>query len=172
MSMKSRQISAGIRACLVAAAVAFLLSGCGKDVSVSFDSAEGLTKKQVEHTITEQTDAYGVDAENQADQIYDSAKEKGANGFDSLMETTENIMQGNVKSINLQTLTKNGLYYFLVAKQYLYSHFIKVMFVWWVTVILLALFFRLKNRATEKAILVVMGLGGTLALVIIVFSPI
>lgn len=156
---------------MVCLAVA-LLAGCGKNVSVSFDSADGLTKKQLESTIGEQTDEFGADAEAQTDQIYDTVKEKGSNGFDSLMETTDDILQGKAHHINLQKLTKNGLYYFLVVKQYLYEHFIKVMFVWWTIVGLSALFFRLKNRATEKAIITVLGFGGTITMVIIVFSPI
>lgn len=152
--------------------VLLLLGGCGKSVSVSFDSADGLTKKQIENEIRKQTDDYGDDAQDQADKIYDSAAEKGLSGYDSLIQKTEDIVQGKASGIDLTKLTKSGLYYFLVVKQYLYNHFLKVLAVLWLVVGMLMLFFWQKNKAAAKAILTVFGFGVTIFLAILIFSPI
>lgn len=148
------------------------LSGCGSQSSVSFDSAEGLTKQQIKNEISEQTDDYGEDAKEQADEIYDAASEKSRNGVDSLIQSVQDVAQGKTKGVNVSKLTKNGLYYFLVIKQYLYEHFIKVLFILWLVVGLLVLFFRLKNKAAAKAVITVLGFGVSIFLAIVVFSPI
>lgn len=160
------------KVCVIIVITAVLLVGCGKEVSVSFDSADGLTKKQIENSISEQTNNYGDDAQKQADEIYNSAKEKGISGYDSLMETTDNILQGKTKSIDFSKLAQNGLYYFLVIKQSLYDHFFSILVTWWMIVGLFAVFYRQRNKATEKAVITVFGFGVTIAIIVIILSPI
>lgn len=164
-----RQVRKGI---IVVMLVGIFTAGCGRNVSVSFDSADGLTQKQLENALGEQTDTYGDDAKDQADQIYDGAKEKSLSGYDSLMQTTDDILHGKTRGVDFAKLTKNGLYYFLVVKQYLYNHIIKVLVIHWLIVGLLAFFFRFKNRAAEKTVLSILGFGGTIIILAIVFSPI
>lgn len=157
---------------LLAVLMGLVLSGCGSQTSVSFDSADGLTKQQIKNEIAEQTDDYGGEAKEQADEIYDVASEKSQDSIDSLVQSAQDITQGKTKGVNVSKLTKNGLYYFLVIKQYLYEHFFKVLLLLWVVVGLLVLFFRLKNKAAAKAVITVLGFGVTIFLAIVVFSPI
>lgn len=145
---------------------------CGSQTSVSFDSADGLAKQQIKNEISEQTAEYGENASDQADEIYDAASEKSRNSIDSLMQTAQDIAQGKTKGVNISKLTKNGLFYFLVIKQYLYEHFFKVLLILWLIVGLLVLFFRLKNKAAAKTVITVLGFGVTIFLAIVVFSPI
>ena len=150
----------------------FVLTACGKSESVSFDSAEGLTKKQIENEINEQTEEYGGIAEQQTEEIYDATAEKGMQGYDALIQTAEDIAQGKAKGINAVKLSKNILFYFLVFKHYLYNNLLSVLAVWWLIVGLLVIFFRLRNKALARSILVVLGFGVTLLIAVVVFSPV